>query len=100
HRAQRFVGHRVERALIAERGQFLGQRMRGEQPDESLGVMRIDAAEPHILGFYSTSGKFTPPRHRWTPPGPHSLREPSCGARSFAWGQNHGAAADGGLSPL
>ena len=68
-RAERFVGHRVQRALIAERGQFLGERVRGEQPDKTLDVVRIDAAEPYVFGLDRARGKLTPERHR----GPFSV---------------------------
>ena len=55
-RAQRFVGDRIQRALIAERGQFLGERVRGEQPDEALDVVRIDAAEPYVFASTVRAG--------------------------------------------
>jgi len=44
NRAQRLVGNGLERAMIAQGGQFLRERVRREQPDEGSRVIGIDTA--------------------------------------------------------
>ncbi len=43
-RDQRGIVDGLERALIAERGEFFRERVRGEQARQDPGVMRVNAA--------------------------------------------------------
>ena len=46
-----------ERALIADRSELLGHRVRGQQPHQDFGVMRLDAAEPYVFGLDRARGE-------------------------------------------
>ncbi len=64
---QRGIVERRERALVAQRGELLGHRVRGEQPQQHLGVMRIDAAPIEGGGVQRSRRELAPDRHRVLP---------------------------------
>ena len=66
-RTQLEIVERLERALVTKRRELLGHRMRGEQAQQHLGVMRIDAALVERLGVQRSRRELAPDRHRVLP---------------------------------
>ncbi len=61
------IVERRERALVAERSEFLSHRVRGQQAQQHPGVMRIDAAVAQRGGVQRSRRELAPDRHRALP---------------------------------